>query len=53
MPHQTHSLLDTCQLFVLFVKVFSALLFPSEDSPWEESVNEVCSITEIQTHTFL
>lgn len=35
MSYQSPSLLDTCQLFVLLVKVFSALLFQSEESPWK------------------
>lgn len=52
MSHQPPSLLDTCQLFVLLVKVFSALLFQSEESPWKVSVNRVCKSTDIQTHTF-
>lgn len=44
------SLLDTCHLFVPSVKVFSALLFLSKESPWEASVNKVCKVTETQTY---
>lgn len=53
MSHQPPSLLDTCQLFVLLVRVFSASLFQSEESPWEVSVNRVCKTIDIQSYPFL